>query len=121
MRVAGLSIAILFAGVSLVFPAESGSKGDDGFDKTTYLLDFSDYTEGSVEDWLKTKGFTFERDARNRSRIDLDVNDQALILEAKKAVFGILVDERATSKSFPESESSGAYINIPRELHTQRM
>ena len=93
MRVAVLAIAMLLAGVSLVFPAESGSEGDDGFDNTTYLLDFSDYTEGSVESWLQTKGFTFERDAKNRSKLDLDVNDYALILEAKKAVFGILADE----------------------------
>lgn len=94
MRVAVLAIAMLLAGVSLVFPAESGSEGDDGFDKTTYLLDFSDYTEGSVESWLQTKGFTFERDAKNRSKLDLAVNDHALILEAKQGVFGILVNER---------------------------
>jgi len=98
--VAVLAIAMLLAGNSLVFAAESGSQGDDGFDKTTYLLDFSDYSEGSVESWLQTKGFKFERDAQNRSKIDLDVNEDALILEAKKAVFGILIDEAVDVKEF---------------------
>jgi len=99
-RVAVLAIAMLLAGNSLVFAAESGSQGDDGFDKTTYLLDFSDYSEGSVESWLQIKGFKFERDAKNRSKLDLDINDNALVLEAKKAVFGILVDEAVDVKEF---------------------
>ncbi len=98
--VAVLAIAMLLAGNSLVFAAESGSQGEDGFEKTTYLVDFSDYSEGSVESWLQIKGFKFERDAQNRSKIDLDVNEDALILEAKKAVFGILIDEAVDVKEF---------------------
>ncbi len=52
--------------------AEPGNK-DDGFQKVNFLLDFSDYNEGSVEKWLRDKGFEFKRDARNRKKLDLDV------------------------------------------------
>ena len=43
--------------------------------KRNYLIDFSDYQEGSIEEWLKDKGFKFEQAARNRKKLDLDVDE----------------------------------------------
>jgi len=58
-----------------------------------YLLDFSDYKSGPIDSWLKEKGFKFERDAQDRKKLDLDVNENGLVLGAKKAMFGIMVNE----------------------------
>ncbi len=41
--------------------------------KLVHLVTFTDYEEGPIDDWLMGKGFRFERDARRRYLIDLDV------------------------------------------------
>lgn len=75
-------------------------KKSDGFQKVNFLIDFSDYTEGSVEKWLSGKGFLPERDAKDRRKLDLDVRDDALILEAKKQLTGILINEGVDLEEF---------------------
>jgi hypothetical protein len=72
----------------------------DTFQKVNFFIDFSDYKEGSVEQWLKEKGFVFERDARDRKKIDLDVGDDGLILEAKQPAFGIIINEGVDLEEF---------------------
>lgn len=34
--------------------------------KTGFFIDFMDYQEGSIESWLKAKGFEFKLGANNR-------------------------------------------------------
>ncbi len=65
----------------------------DTFQKVNYLIDFSDYETGSIDKWLRTKGFKLERDARDRKKLDLDVGPNGLIIEAKRPMFGIMVNE----------------------------
>ena len=42
-------------------------------------------TEGSVEKWLTDKGSKFERDAKDRRKLDLDVKEDAMILRHSAA------------------------------------
>ena len=49
---------------------------------------------------MKEKGFVFERDARDRKKIDLDVGDDGLILEAKQPAFGIIINEGVDLEEF---------------------
>ena len=38
-----------------------------------FVLDFSGYTGGAVDDWLRARHFTFENDAKNRRLLQLSV------------------------------------------------
>ena len=83
-------------------------------DRVTFLVDFSNYTEGSVEKWLQSKGFKFEREAKDRRKLDLDIKDGALVLEAKKPVSGFLVDESANVKEFSKVRIEWGILRYPR-------
>lgn len=65
-----------------------------------YHLDFSDYDEGSVERWLGAKGFTFKGDADDRRKMELDVADDGLVLEATRPARALLLNERVNLDRF---------------------
>jgi len=65
-----------------------------------YHLDFSDYDEGSVERWLGSKGFTFKGDADDRRKMELDVADEGLVLEAMRPARALLLNERVNLDRF---------------------
>ena len=65
-----------------------------------HVVRFADYELGSVEDWLQGKGFRFEEDARRRDRIDLDVGEQGLVIEAKRRAFGFMLNESVNVPEF---------------------
>jgi len=62
--------------------------------RVAYQLKFTDYVEGSVEKWLSSKGFQFKGDANDRKKIELDVGDDGLIIEAVKRARALLINER---------------------------
>ncbi len=68
--------------------------------KLVHLVSFTDYEEGPIDDWLMGKGFRFERDARRRDRIDLDVGENGLVIEAKRRVHGIMTNESVNVPEF---------------------
>ena len=78
--------------------ATSQVSANDG--KLVHLVRFADYELGPVEDWLQGKGFRFEEDARRRDRIDLDVGDKGLVLEAKHRAFGFMPNESVNVPEF---------------------
>lgn len=68
--------------------------------KVKYAVDFSAYPGGSPDDWLEQMGFKFERGARDRKKLHLDVRDEGLVLEAKRPVFGMLVNDGVDLEKF---------------------
>ena len=85
----------------------------DTFQKVNYFIDFSDYETGSVENWLRKKGFKFERDARDRKKLDLDVGENDLILEAKHPMFGIMVNEGVDLEEFTTIRLEWGIVRYP--------
>ena len=73
-------------------------------DTLVHMIDFTDYQEGSVEDWLQSKGFMFERDAKKRNRIDFGVGDNGLLIEAKRRAFGLISNESVNVPVFKSFE-----------------
>jgi hypothetical protein len=71
----------------------AGVKNAVEFRNGDFSLDFSGYTGGSLDQWLKARGFTFERDAKNRSLLQLSIANDALILEAKGRLTGFLLND----------------------------
>jgi hypothetical protein len=54
------------------------------------LIDFSGYTGGPVEEWLKTQGFKLEKDAANRDLLGLSIHNAVLTLESKARMSGFI-------------------------------
>jgi hypothetical protein len=69
-----------------------------------YQVDFTDYVSGSVDAWLKAKGFKFERDARSRDKIALSAGAQGLAVEALRPAQGLLVNSSIGQNPFSTVE-----------------
>lgn len=82
--------------------------------KLAELVRFTDYETGPVEDWLQGKGFKFEQDARNRSRIDLDVGETGLTVEAKRAALGLMPNEAVNVPDFTHIEIDWGVNRFPK-------
>ncbi len=101
---------------SLVLLAVLLAAGTGGSEegKLVHVVRFSDYESGSVEDWLKGKGFHFERDARRRDRIDLDVEEDDLVIEAKRRAFGVMPNESVNVPEFSFVEIDWGVRKFPK-------
>lgn len=116
-RISVLSISLLVLS-SIGFSAHSAAKKQaDTFQKVNVLIDFSDYESGSVEQWLREKGFEFKRDAKNRKKLDLDVSDDALVLEAKRRTKGFLVNDGVDLVEFSTIRIEWGHSQISRRRH----
>ncbi|MEF2146433.1 MAG: hypothetical protein V3573_13395 [Desulfovibrionaceae bacterium] len=67
-------------------------------------VNFTDYVDGSIEDWLAQKGFRLEQDATKRDRIDLDVGPRGLVLTTKRPSLGLLPNESIDIPDFSYME-----------------
>ncbi len=108
-----LSIS-LFVLSSIGFSAYSAAKKQaDTSQKVNVLIDFSDYESGSVEQWLREKGFEFQRDAKNRKKLDLDVSEDALVLEAKRRMRGFLINDGVDLEEFSTIRIEWGILKYP--------
>ncbi len=113
IKISILSIS-LFALSSIGFSGHSATKKQaDTFQKVNVLIDFSDYESGSVEQWLREKGFEFKRDARNRKKLDLDIGEDALVFEAKRRMRGLLINEGVDLEEFSTIRIEWGIIKYP--------
>ena len=106
MRVIGSAFAILIAVLAAAPVWASGGK-------LVHVVRFADYELGSVEDWLQSKGFQFKEDARRRDRIDLDVGENGLALEAKRRAFGFMTNESVNIPEFTYVEIDWGVNKFP--------
>ena len=58
-----------------------------------HVIRFSDYESGSEKDWLLKKGFEFQLDARDPTRIDFNPSNKGLVIQAKRKALGIISNE----------------------------
>lgn len=87
---------------------------NEQFQRGNYLIDFSDYEEGSVDQWLENKGFKFEQAAKNRKKLDLDVDEGALILEARTRLRAFIVNESLRPRNYSGVRVEWGVVKYPR-------
>jgi hypothetical protein len=87
---------------------------NDTSHKNTFLIDFSDYEEGSIEEWLEKKGFELREAAKNRKKLDLDVDEGALFLEAKKPLRALIVKDSVGPGKYSKVKIEWGAIKYPR-------
>ena len=81
--------------------------------KRNYLIDFSDYEEGSIDEWLKNKGFEFEQAARDRKKLDLDVDEGGLILEARTRLRGLILNDSLEPRRYSGVRVEWGVVKYP--------
>jgi hypothetical protein len=88
-----VSIFVAFAVVYLgtANSGESATKAE--FGNRRFRVDFSGYTGGPAEKWLRMRGFKFEKDAKNRELLGLSIMDQSLELTAKGRLTGFILND----------------------------
>jgi hypothetical protein len=62
-------------------------------DTAIYGVDFSDFSGGSVLQWLGSKEFEPKQDATNSRRVVYSVSQGNLVLETRSRAFGLLLNE----------------------------
>jgi len=105
----------IISNVSLLYSAESANKAgkEDTFQKIIFIIDFTDYESGSVEKWLEGKGFEFEKDARDRKKLDLEVSEEGLVLDIRKPMLGIMLNEGVDIEKFTSIRLEWGVLNYP--------
>ena len=88
--------------------------------KVDFIIDFSGYTGVSVDDWLRAKGFKFEKDARDHRLLQLSVANDALILEAKRRLRGFLLNDSVDLERVTTIRIEWGIIQYPQEVSYAR-
>ena len=99
---------------SVTESSHSSKPENDTSQKNTFLIDFSDYEEGSIEEWLEKKGFELKEAAKNRKKLDLDVDEGALFLEAKKPLRALIVKDSVNLGKYSKVKIEWGAIKYPR-------
>jgi hypothetical protein len=79
----------------------------------TRVIDFTDYTGGSIEAWLHTKGFELEHGAEDPAALALSHHAGALVFEAKQPVRGFLVNNQFKLAEFSTIRITWGIIKYP--------
>jgi len=115
--IAGFLILLLtiISNVNLSYSEGNVDKvgGKDSFQKVNFMIDFSDYENGSVEKWLEAKGFNFERDARDRKKLDLEVGEEGLILDIRNSMLGVILNEGVDLEEFTSIRLEWGVLDYP--------
>jgi hypothetical protein len=93
--------------------SESTSGPHANAQKVLYRLDFSDYLSGSIEEWLKSKGFKFEEAAKDRNLLGLSAQNGALVLEAKEQIRGFLYNDSINIEEFSKVKIEWGILKYP--------
>jgi hypothetical protein len=90
----------MMVGAALIcFGWLSQARADSG-----YVVDFTDYHSGSIDDWLRAKGFQFERDAKSQDKILLHADGRGLEVEALQQAQGLLINHAISPVPFSSVE-----------------
>lgn len=76
-------------------------------------VDFTDFHSGSIDAWLKQKGFEFERDAGTPEKIAMRADARGLELEALKPAQGLLVNKSMSASDFSTIEIEWGVEKFP--------
>jgi hypothetical protein len=104
---------VLLVILSFTLSAFGGVPSTAAADKLVHIVQFTDYATGSIEDWLRTKGFQLKQDANRRDRIDFDVSDNGLELEIKRRALGLMPNESVNIPDFTRVEVDWGVTKFP--------
>ena len=77
----------------------AGAIGPSDSGNSRFVIDFSGYAGGSVEKWLQSRGYKFEKDAKNRKLLNLSIADQTFELTANGPMSGFIANDTINLES----------------------
>jgi hypothetical protein len=83
--------------------------------KGPFTIDFSGYTGGSVEKWLVTRGFNFEKDAKTRTLLGLSITNQTLALTANGRMSGFIFNDSINLDNVGKVRITWGITRYPQE------
>ena len=95
-------------------------EADDGVQEVTLSINFSDYARGSLDEWLKSKGFRFDKGAKDRKLIELSVEKDSLIIKTHKRARGFITNESINFKEFSKVRIAWGIIKYPKDASYER-
>jgi hypothetical protein len=118
-----MMLSVIFATV----PCGPGSGRDIGetigaaeSPKGPLTVDFSGYTGGSAEKWLVTRGFKFEKDAKNRTLLGLSITNQSLELTANGRLTGFIFNDSINLDNVGRVRINWGVRRYPQEASYER-
>jgi hypothetical protein len=91
-----------------------------GWPAVAWRIDFSDYAEGPIEEWLRAKGFRLEQGAEDPELLELSIHGGALVLEAKGRVKGFLVNQDIQLEKVSKIRIHWGIIKYPKDASYER-
>jgi hypothetical protein len=91
-----------------------------GGPEVAWHIDFSDYVEGSIEEWLQAKGFHLEQGAQDPDLLALSIYDGALVVETKAPVKGFLVKQDVPLQKVSKVRIHWGIIKYPKNASYER-
>ncbi|MFO0792708.1 MAG: hypothetical protein U0586_01455 [Candidatus Brocadiaceae bacterium] len=95
-------------------------EANDGVQAVTLSINFSDYAGGSLDEWLKSKGFRFDKGAKNRKLIGFSFEKDSLIIKAHKHVRGFITNESVNLREFSKVRVEWGIIKYPKDASYER-
>jgi hypothetical protein len=89
--------------------------------RRNFVLDFSGYTGGAVDDGLRARHFTFEKDAKNRRLLQLSVGNYTLTLEAKGHLSGFLLNDAVNVEKITRIRINWGIIRYPVDVSYRKV
>jgi hypothetical protein len=123
---AALTLAI-FAGLAVMLvinpratPAPAFAQINAQTQPDKYLIDFSSYNGGSVEEWLKGHGYKLERDAKDRKLLGLSVIDKTFNIEAKGRMSGLILNDSVNLDHIKRLKLTWGVNHYPKDVAYSR-
>ena len=92
----------------------------DGVQEVNLSINFSDYAGGSLDEWLKSKGFRFYKGAKNRKLIELSFEKDSLIIKTHKHARGFMTNASVNLKEFSKVRIEWGVIKYPKDASYER-
>lgn len=85
-----------------------------------FTLDFSGYNGEPVEQWLRTRGFRFEQDAKKRDRLGVSITDASLVLSAHRPLSGFILNDLINVEKVGKVRLNWGIIRYPENVAYSR-
>jgi hypothetical protein len=106
-------VSICLGNFNTVGAQEKAQETSVNLQNSSFIFDFTDYQEGTIEAWLKEKGFEFKLGANNRSARAFRVDENGCAVEVKKPVRGYVLNDSVDLKRFSKVRIEWGVIEYP--------
>lgn len=95
-------------------------QGTEKIQKVKYVINFSNYSGGSVRKWLELKGLYYKGAAKEPAKIEFSIQDGMLFIKTKQPVRGFLVCKDVIIPAVSKVRIEWGIIEYPKDASFER-